>query len=195
MLLKDSVATLKVAVSAVIRFDFDSFDSIWLKGFRLLLSLAVSAPLAFPGGLTMKLPILASLTLLPTLLWAMPLQASDPADLQQLLETRACAGCDLQDADLSQQHLIGADLRGADLRGADLTGINLEGADLTGANLEGADLTEAYLTNASLNDANLNGINLTRAKIYHADVSGAAMQELNLTDAEIYGTGISVGGE
>jgi hypothetical protein len=35
--------------------------------------------------------------------------------LERLLETGACQGCDLRDADLRGRHLIGADLRDADL--------------------------------------------------------------------------------
>jgi uncharacterized protein YjbI with pentapeptide repeats len=135
----------------------------------------------------------ATFALLPALI-ATPAVAESPEQVQQLLETRMCAGCDLSGANLSGEHLIGVDLRWADLSGANLVGTNLEGADLTGANLEGANLTDAFLTNATLNNANLNGIDLTRARMYHAQVSGASMQDITLTDAEVYGTGISIGG-
>jgi uncharacterized protein YjbI with pentapeptide repeats len=143
----------------------------------------------------MKFKYLVPLALLPSLLLVAPAKAENPAQVKQLLETNACMGCDLSNANLTQAHLIGADLRNADLRGANLTEANLEGADMTGANLKGANLTESFLTNASLNEANLASADLTRAKVYYADVAGANVQDLTLTDAEIYGTAIGIGGE
>ena len=43
------------------------------------------------------------------------------SDLQKLLSTKECVGCDLSGADLS-----GLDLKEADLTGADLKGANLK---------------------------------------------------------------------
>ncbi|MGC8715241.1 MAG: pentapeptide repeat-containing protein, partial [Leptodesmis sp.] len=79
------------------------------------------------------LPIIATLAALSLPLVA---KAENPAHVKQLLETGACAGCDLVGANLQAAHLIGADLRNANLEGANLTYANLEGADLTGANLK-----------------------------------------------------------
>ena len=53
------------------------------------------------------------------------------SDLQKLLSTKECVGCDLSGADLS-----GLDLREADLTEANLTEANLKGANLKGANLK-----------------------------------------------------------
>ena len=64
-----------------------------------------------------------------------PIQAANPADVNRLVETGVCKACDLTNADLTGEHLIGVDLRDADLTGANLAHTNLEGADLTGATL------------------------------------------------------------
>ena len=67
------------------------------------------------------------------------------SDLQKLLSTKECVGCDLS----------GADLSGLDLREADLTKANLSKADLTKAKLITTNLTKANLTEATLTDADL----------------------------------------
>lgn len=126
---------------------------------------------------------------------AAPANAAKPEDVQQLLQTSECPGCDLSGADLSFAHLIGADLREANLEGANLEGANLEGADLTGANLQNTRLYKTYLTNASLNRSNLANADLRSAIAFHADTRGANLSNLNIADAQIYGSGISVGGE
>jgi len=121
-------------------------------------------------------------------------QAENPAHVEQLLSTNMCYACDLSNADLTQAHLIGADLRQADLTGANLTETNLEGADLSGANLSGANLTNTFLTNASFENANLTNANFTEARLYFVNVAGATLDNLTITQAEIVGTPISVGG-
>jgi uncharacterized protein YjbI with pentapeptide repeats len=65
--------------------------------------------------------------------------------VQQLLETKACPGCNLrnanlQNADLERTNLQNADLEGANLKGSRLKDANLQGANLRGATLEGANL-------------------------------------------------------
>lgn len=116
------------------------------------------------------------------------------ANVRQLLTTNMCAFCDLTGVNLSQVHIIGADLRGANLSGANLSGANLEGADLTGANLTGADLSGAFLTNATLNVTALDNVNFAGAQLYFVEVGGASMDNLNLANATVVGTPISVGG-
>ena len=126
-----------------------------------------------------------------------PLTVTEPVqatNVRQLLTTNMCAYCDLTGVNLSQAHLIGADLRGANLTGADLTEANLEGADLTGANLTGVDFTGAFLTNATMNLTALNNVNFSDSQLYFAEVNGASMDNLNLSNATIVGTPISVGG-
>jgi uncharacterized protein YjbI with pentapeptide repeats len=126
---------------------------------------------------------------------ALPGVAAQPADIQQLMQSGACPGCDLAGADLSDTHLIGADLREANLQGANLAGANLEGADLTGADLRGAQMTKTYLTNASLNRSNLANANLTGAIAFYADTRGANLSNLTIAGAQIFGSGISIGGD
>ncbi len=116
-----------------------------------------------------------------------------PFDVQQLLTTNLCPGCDLAGAELRGAHLIGADLRDADLTGADLSWVNLEGADLTGADLTEANLTGAFLTNATLINADLDNANLAQAQLYFVDVTGASLDNVNLAGATIVGTPISIG--
>jgi uncharacterized protein YjbI with pentapeptide repeats len=82
--------------------------------------------------------------------------AANPDQIQQLMKTRECPGCDLTDATLM----------GAGLPGADLTGANLSNANLYGANLQGANLTGAVFNGANLKLANLAGAT-------GADLSGA----------------------
>ncbi len=79
---------------------------------------------------------------------AAPANAYSPTDLQTLLSTKKCVGCDLSGADLSRKQLVNADLQAANLVGANLTGTNLSGAKLGGANLTGATLDRTNLTQA-----------------------------------------------
>lgn len=125
----------------------------------------------------------------------LPVQAANPQDIQRLIQTGECSGCDLSDANLEGVHVLGADLRGANLQGADLTEANFEGADLTGANLKDANLTAAYLTNATLDRADLTNANLSSARLYNAATFGAILNGINIQNAEIYGSGISAGGD
>ncbi|MDO8127234.1 MAG: pentapeptide repeat-containing protein [Candidatus Brocadiales bacterium] len=78
-------------------------------------------------------------------------------NIQTLLNTNSCPGCDLSGADLKNTDLTGANLNGATLRGADLSGCELENVDLRGANLEAANLSRADLNGADMSGASLNG--------------------------------------
>jgi hypothetical protein len=139
--------------------------------------------------------LLATVYLIGPALAESPIPEDDyPLDVQRLLTTNLCPGCDLANADLRGAHLIGADLRAANLTGADLSWVNLEGADLTGADLTGADLTGAFLTNATLMNADLDNANLSQAQLYFVDVTGASLDNVNLAGATIVGTPISIGG-
>ncbi len=99
-------------------------------------------------------------------------------NINTLLQTNACPGCNLGGADLSSAVLISADLNHADLNHADLSDAFLGDAFLSGANLNHADLSFADLFNASLSHANLssallNNANLTFANLGFADLSDA----------------------
>ncbi len=106
-----------------------------------------------------KLEILAIAALLTTV--AAPAKAENPEQLKQLLETNACSGCDLSEAQLSGVKLTGADLRDANLSRANLANTNLVQADLRGANLNEANLSDADLSSANLDGTDLSKANLT----------------------------------
>ncbi len=142
----------------------------------------------------------------------------NPADLNTLITTNKCIGCDLSGVDLSRKQLVNADLQAANLVGAKLAGANLTGAKLGGANLTGADLTSTNLSGAvmqaaSLIDVNFVDTNLTRTDLTYAnlvntnfsrailrqtnlgaanlalaDFTGANLTSTSLTDANLVGT-------
>jgi uncharacterized protein YcgL (UPF0745 family) len=120
----------------------------------------------------MKLAILRTITLYATLSLvicaiafgvAPGASAANPAQLQQLLETNNCPGCDLVGANLKGKELPGANLVDANLRGAILSQANLHQANLVGADLTGADVTGTNLRQANLLEAKLPGVNLNKA--------------------------------
>lgn len=81
-------------------------------------------------------------------------------NLEQLIKTRSCRGCDLAGLTLNSMDLAGVDLEGADLSYAklyltNLTGANLKNTKLNGAVFGGADLGEADLRGADLEGASL----------------------------------------
>ncbi len=123
-----------------------------------------------------------------------PVQAAKPADVAQLVETGVCKACDLTNADLTGEHLIGVDLRDADLTGANLAHTNLEGADLTGATLVDTDFTGAYLTNALLDETVIHDTNFSDSTLYYTSLDDAEVGPVNLVGADVLSTPISVGG-
>lgn len=119
-------------------------------------------------------------------------------NVERLLNTNSCPGCELfyanlRGADLSSSNLISANLFHADLTGANLSNAYLmhsylNRADLIDANLEGTDLTYADLNSADLSAANLVGANLTNANLTNAYLSGANFGGANLTHAKLNNT-------
>jgi uncharacterized protein YjbI with pentapeptide repeats len=97
----------------------------------------------------------AALSVAVLLLGAASLRAQNPDDVKQLLDTRNCPSCDLQNAQIIGVNLNRADLTGANLSGANLYRTTLHGAALKGAKFAGADLGGADLRDAR--DANLAG--------------------------------------
>lgn len=124
-----------------------------------------------------------------------PIQAEKSNELNRLLSTGECVGCNLVGVDLTGAHLLGVDLRNANLQGAILVNANLEGADLAGANLQGANFTAAFVSGTNFSNANLTQVNFTQAKLIDSEVAGAVLQDITLTDAEVFNTAISIGGE
>jgi len=124
-----------------------------------------------------------------------PIQAENSNQLNRLLSTKECVGCNLVGVDLTGAHLVGVDLRNANLQGAILVNANLEGADLSGANLQSANFTAAFVSGTNFSNANLTKVNFSQAKLIDSEVAGAILQDINLTDAEVFNTAISIGGE
>jgi Pentapeptide repeats (8 copies) len=117
---------------------------------------------------------------------------ADPAkDLQKLLTTNRCEGCDL-----SGVNLIGVDLSNAQLQGAKLNAANLSGADLSGANLTkvsavGTSLMGANLQKTTLVKASLIYANLAKAQLNDAILQGTDLQGANLVGADLNGAKIT----
>jgi len=113
-------------------------------------------------------------------LFMAPAVAFDPAELDRLLKTKHCNGCNLEGVDLRGKALQGAELRWVMLDRADLRGANLKGADLTGASLQGARLERANLQGARLEGARLLGVDLSEVKLIGADLRWADLRHLDV---------------
>ena len=138
---------------------------------------------------------LPTLPSLPSTLQTPPVKTANNNELNRLLSTGECVGCNLVGVDLTGAHLVGVDLRNANLQGAILVNSNLEGADLSGANLQAANFTAAFVSGTNFSNANLTQVNFTQAKLIDSEVAGAILQDITLTDAEVFNTAISIGGE
>ena len=95
--------------------------------------------------------------------WA-PIQ--DPApnpNVERLLETRECRGCDFTKTEIINKDLSGVDLSNASFEGGSLYGCNLSGANLTGVNFRDAVLRRSDLNNATLAGTDFNGADLSFA--------------------------------
>jgi len=101
---------------------------------------------------------------------ASPADAGDEEHLIQLLESRQCPSCQLNDVDLTH-----ADLRDADLKGAQLQRANLSQARLDGADISGADLSFTSLQGASLRGSDLRNSKLIGTDLRRTDLSGALL--------------------
>ena len=99
-----------------------------------------------------------------------PADAGDEEHLIQLLESRQCPSCQLNDVDLTH-----ADLRDADLKGAQLQRANLSQARLDGADLSGSDLSFTSLQGASLRGADLRNSRLIGTDLRRTDLTGALL--------------------
>ena len=99
-----------------------------------------------------------------------PAIAGDEVHLIQLLESRQCPACQLNDVDLTH-----ADLRDANLQGAELQRANLSQARLDGADLSGSDLSFTSLQGASLRGADLRNSRLIGTDLRRTDLTGALL--------------------
>jgi len=93
---------------------------------------------------------------------------------------------------LEQFNLTQVDLSGADLSDMQLNGIDLSRADLRGANLERTNLSRARLSEANLVRANLSGAILHDTNLSGADLGGACLLNANLRGADLIQANLSV---
>lgn len=99
-------------------------------------------------------------------------------NLQRLLKSKSCPGCDLSGVNLSQSKLENANLEGANLAGAQLSLADLSGANLRKANLQKANLGGADLAYADLEGANLTGTVLEGAAFNATKMKGRVVNRL-----------------
>ncbi len=102
---------------------------------------------------------------------------------KHLLETKECAGCNLDKVDLRE-----VDLRGADMRNVSLTKAYLWKANLEGANLEGANLKYTNLELANLEGANLKNTNLENARLVETKLTRANLLNANISNIQTFKT-------
>ena len=115
-------------------------------------------------------------------------ESTDNPQLQELLDTKECVRCNLQNVDLSGMDLSEVNLEEANLQGANLSDTNLSFANLSsaylvGANLSNADLTEANLGATNFTVALLSNANLEVTGLQAANFQGADLREANLQGA------------
>src|SRR5919202_5162833 len=77
----------------------------------------------------------------------LPLKAKQ-TNVEQILKTKRCPGCDL-------------------------SGLNLSGVDLSGADFRNTNLSRANLKNTKLKDAKMSGARLNNTNLTHTDLDGA----------------------
>lgn len=117
-----------------------------------------------------------------------PASAQNAAQISRARDGASCPGCNLFQADFSNQQMKGRNFSGARLRqadlsasvmnhasfaGADLRDVNAYGGVFTGASFAGSNMTNAsfvgaYLEGANLRGANLSGVNFSGAEMGRA---------------------------
>jgi len=120
------------------------------------------------------------LSLLFTLVPFQAAKAYDAAQLQRLLATGACVGCDLRGVDLSGLSLDNIRLSWSDLTDSNLRGVSMRGVNLVGADLHNADLTNADLRGSVLKKANLTGVDLSEVHLIGSDLRGAILSHMDV---------------
>ncbi|MGW8194557.1 MAG: pentapeptide repeat-containing protein [Desulforhopalus sp.] len=93
-------------------------------------------------------------------------------NLEKLLDTKSCRGCDLTHLNFNRMDLSGTDLEGADLSFSKLFLTNLAGANLQNTTLNGAQFGGADLGDADLRGADLRGTSLESAYLGGALIDG-----------------------
>ncbi|MGL4377429.1 MAG: pentapeptide repeat-containing protein [Microcoleaceae cyanobacterium] len=91
------------------------------------------------------------------------------------LSGKDLGGETLENANLSEAYLNGANFRGTTLRSVNLSGANLRGATFNGADLRKANLSFADVRGTDLSGADLRGANLTFVLLNEANITGAIL--------------------
>nr|WP_320009597.1 pentapeptide repeat-containing protein [uncultured Desulfobulbus sp.] len=132
--------------------------------------------------------LLIALPLLPLCIaptspgWSKSKMTPVEKNVQRLLKTKSCPGCDLSGADLRQCRLTKAKLNGANLSGAQLNLADLSGANLQQAILFETDLSGADLSFADLNGAEFRGTIFEGAHFKHTQLKGQSVNRLIHTE-------------
>lgn len=113
--------------------------------------------------------------------------------INRLIETRACAGCELQNSDLSGIDLSGVDLSAANLNGSKLHQTNLRGANLRGASLRNISLSDTALAGADLRNADLSDIDIDQVFEY-VEIIGTQFEGARFKHGVICGPAPTKGG-
>ncbi|WP_085783537.1 pentapeptide repeat-containing protein [Candidatus Nucleicultrix amoebiphila] len=94
-------------------------------------------------------------------------------NVNKLIKTRACEGCDLHGANLKKLQLGDTNLKKA----------NLEKANFTGSMLGGADLSEANAAEATFSQANLQAAKLIKTNLRKAYFLGSRLESTKFDSA------------
>ncbi len=119
------------------------------------------------------LPVVVSVNTVGTVFAAE--SAAAKANLEKLLATKSCRGCDLAGLILNRLDLVDADLEGADLSLAKLSLTNLTRANLKNTNLRGTVFGGTDLSDADLRGADLRGTSLDSSYYQGARFDGEFM--------------------
>jgi sigma-B regulation protein RsbU (phosphoserine phosphatase) len=101
------------------------------------------------------------------------------------LSGKDLGGETLENANLSEAYLNGANFRGTKLRSVNLSGANLRGATFNGADLRKANLSFADVRGTDFSGADLRGANLTFVLLNEANITGALLCGAIVPDGSI----------
>ncbi|MDJ0579317.1 pentapeptide repeat-containing protein [Crocosphaera sp.] len=126
----------------------------------------------------------------PTIIFSLIKDEIDADIIKETKELVMSLKDKLNNLDLSEINLEGADLYRANLKETDLVGANLQRAKLQRANLSGANLNFSYLSGAKLSTANLSetslsGVDLSGQYLIETDLSGAKLEGVDLIKAKL----------
>jgi uncharacterized protein YjbI with pentapeptide repeats len=106
----------------------------------------------------------------------------DPGQLNQLLTTKKCAGCNLNDVTI-----VGQDLSGADLTRARMWNSVLIGVNFSHGNFDNLELMNATVTGCNFSGGNFNRTVLNGSKFSLSDFSGAVCESWSAKNLDLLG--------